>query len=155
MNYWLLKTDPDSFNIDDLAHAPRQTTAWDGVRNFQARNMLRDAMHTSDRAFLYHSNCAEPGIVGSVEVTRSGYVDVTAFDPHDHHFDPRSTEEKPLWYCVDIALRRQFSRPITLAELRRQPALHGLMILRRGNRLSVTPVTSQHWRHILKLAAVM
>lgn len=151
MNYWLIKSDPDSFSMDDLARAPRRTTSWDGVRNFQARNMLRDEMRRGDQAFFYHSNCAQPAIVGIVEVTRGGYVDVTAFDPRDHHYDPRSTREKPLWYCVDVRLRRRFPQPVTLEQLRAQPALRSLMILRRGNRLSVTPVSAQHWRHILTL----
>lgn len=152
MNYWLVKTDPDSFNINDLARSPRKTTAWDGVRNFQARNMLRDEMHKGDQAFFYHSNCAQPGIVGTVKISRNGYVDVTAFDSRDHHFDPRSTPEKPLWYCVDVTLLQRFPKPVTLADLRRQAALGNLMILRRGNRLSITPVTPKHWQYILRLA---
>ncbi|MGH8278068.1 MAG: EVE domain-containing protein [Gammaproteobacteria bacterium] len=153
MNYWLLKTDPGSFSIDDLARAPGQTTAWDGVRNFQARNMLRDAMRPGDLAFLYHSSCALPGIVGSVKVTRSGYLDVTAFNPRDHHFDPRSTPARPLWYCVDITLKQRFAQPVTLAELRAQRVLHDMLVLRRGNRLSVTPITAKHWKHIIQLTA--
>lgn len=153
MNYWLIKTDPESFSMDDLARAPRKTTAWDGVRNYQARNMLRDDMRKGDQAFFYHSSCAEPGITGTVTVTRSGYVDATAFDPHDHHFDPRSTPEHPLWYCVDITLLRHFPQPVTLVQLRREPALHDLMILRRGNRLSVTPVSVQHWHYINALVS--
>lgn len=154
MSYWLIKTDPDSFSMDDLARAPRKTTAWDGVRNFQARNMLRDDMRKGDQAFFYHSNCAEPGIVGTVTVTRGGYVDVTAFDPQDHHYDPRSTPERPLWYCVDITLSRRFPQPVTLVRLHQESALRDLMILRRGNRLSVTPVTPRHWQYINKLVTV-
>lgn len=153
MNYWLMKSEPSSFSIDDLAKAPRRTTVWDGVRNFQVRNMLRDQIKQNDLAFFYHSGNNEPGIAGTVKVSRSGYVDASAFDPKDHHFDPRSTEEKPLWYCVDVTLAERFKRIATLSELRRHAALKDMLILRRGNRLSITPVSAKHWQYILKLAA--
>lgn len=153
MNYWLMKSEPSSFSIDDLAKAPRRTTVWDGVRNFQVRNMLRDQIKQNDLAFFYHSGSNEPGIAGTVKVSRSGYVDASAFDPKDHHFDPRSTEEKPLWYCVDVTLAERFKRIVTLSELRRHAALKDMLILRRGNRLSITPVSAKHWQYILKLAA--
>jgi predicted RNA-binding protein with PUA-like domain len=152
MNYWLMKSEPESFSIEDLAKAPRRTTAWDGVRNFQVRNMLRDQMRKGDLAFFYHSGAA-PGIVGVMKVSCAGYVDHSAFDLKDHHFDPRSTLGKPLWYCVDVTLARRFCQPVTLAALRRYTALKDMLILRRGNRLSITPVSTKHWQFILKLAA--
>lgn len=153
MNYWLMKSEPSSFNIDDLARAPRRTTVWDGVRNFQVRNMLRDQISRGDSAFFYHSGADEPGIVGTMKVSRGGYVDASAFDRKDPHFDPRSTSEKPLWYCVDVTLVERFKHTVTLAELHRHAALQDLLILRRGNRLSITPVSAKHWHYILKLAA--
>ncbi|MGH8413912.1 MAG: EVE domain-containing protein [Gammaproteobacteria bacterium] len=153
MNYWLMKSDASSFGIDDLVKAPRKTTAWDGVRNFQVRNMLRDQMHKGDLAFFYHSSCAEPGIVGSMKVSREGYPDTTAFEPESHHFDPRSRSDNPLWYCVDVTLVKRFKQTFTLTELRRHAALKDMLILRRGNRLSITPVTAKQWQTILKHAA--
>ena len=147
-----MKSEPQAFSIDDLAHAPRQTAPWDGVRNYQARNMLRDRMRRGDLAFFYHSSCAVPGIVGIVKISRAGYPDPTAFDPENPHFDPRSSPEKPLWYCVNVTLVRRLRTPVTLAELRRHPTLKDLLILRRGNRLSITPVSAEHWSLILKLA---
>lgn len=153
MNYWLMKSEPGSFGIADLAKAPRKTTAWDGVRNFQVRNMLRDQIHKGDLAFFYHSSCAEPGIVGSMKVSRAGYPDITAFEPENHHFDPRSRPTNPLWYCVDVTLVTRFKNPVTLTELRRgHAALKNMLILRRGNRLSITPVTAKQWQYIFKLA---
>ncbi|MGB9430007.1 MAG: EVE domain-containing protein [Gammaproteobacteria bacterium] len=153
MNYWLMKSEPGSFGIDDLAKAPRKTTHWDGVRNFQVRNMLRDQLRKGDLAFFYHSSCAVPGIVGTMKVSRAGYPDSTAFEPENHHFDPRSSPANPIWYCVDVTLVKRFKRPVTLSELHRHSALKNMLILRRGNRLSVTPVTAKHWQYVIKLAA--
>ena len=153
MNYWLMKSEPASFSIDDLARAPRRTTVWDGVRNFQVRNMLRDRISKGDLAFLYHSGDSAPGIAGIMKVSCNGYVDTSAFDPQDHHFDPRSTPQNPLWYCVNVSLVQRFKRTITLSELRRHTALKDMLILRRGNRLSITPVSAKHWQYILKLTA--
>ncbi|MDE1888134.1 MAG: EVE domain-containing protein [Gammaproteobacteria bacterium] len=153
MNYWLMKSEPSSFSVDDLARAPHRTTVWDGVRNFQVRNMLRDQINKGDLAFFYHSGGSTPGIAGTMKVSRSGYVDASAFDPQDHHFDPRSTLPKPLWYCVDVTLVKRFKCVVTLAELRRHAALKDMLILRRGNRLSISPVSAIHWQYILKLAA--
>lgn len=153
MNYWLMKSEPSSFSIDDLAQAPRHTTVWDGVRNFQVRNMLRDQVSKGDLALFYHSGGNTPGIAGIMKVSRGGYVDSSAFDPQDHHFDPRSTPQKPLWYCVDVTLVKVFKHPVTLAELHRHTTLKDMLILRRGNRLSITPVSAKHWQYILKLAA--
>ena len=153
INYWLFKSEPDTFSIDDLAAAAKKTSAWDGVRNFQARNMLRDGMKKGDLAFFYHSSCAVPGIAGIVRIVRGGYPDPTAFDPQHHHFDAGSKREEPRWFAVDVRLVRKFKRIITLDELRRYAAkeLADLVILRRGNRLSVTPVTQREWDFVLTL----
>jgi predicted RNA-binding protein with PUA-like domain len=150
--YWLLKTEPDTFGIDDLESAPRRTTSWEGVRNYQARNMLRDEFSKGDLAFFYHSSCAEPGIAGIVEVVRAGYPDASAWH-RGPYFDARSTEKKPVWYTVDVRLKRRLKRVITLAELRSHAdgALSGFALLRRGNRLSVLPVDADHWRFITGL----
>ena len=153
MNHWLLKSEPGTFSIDDLAARPRRTTAWDGVRNYQARNMLRDSVKKGDAAFFYHSSCAVPGIAGIVDVVKGGHPDVTALDPAHDHFDPESTADEPRWYAIDVKLQRKFSRIITLDELRKHAggALEDLIMLKRGNRLSVTPVTEKNWDFILAL----
>jgi predicted RNA-binding protein with PUA-like domain len=153
MGHWLIKSEPDVFGIGDLAKAPRKTTHWDGVRNYQARNFLRDDMRVGDRAFFYHSNCDEPAIVGVVEVVRAGYPDHTAFDAKDPHFDRDSDPKQPRWFMVDVRLARTLAQPITLAALREHSggALEGFALLRRGNRLSVMPVSAAHWKFILGL----
>jgi predicted RNA-binding protein with PUA-like domain len=153
MNHWLLKSEPGTFGIDDLAARPKQTTAWDGVRNYQARNMLRDSMKKGDSAFFYHSSCDVPGIAGIVSIVKGGYPDATALDPKDHHYDPDSDPHEPRWYVVDVKLIRKFSRIITLDELRKyaNSSLKELLVLRRGNRLSVMPVTKKDWDFILEL----
>jgi predicted RNA-binding protein with PUA-like domain len=154
MKYWLMKSEPESFSIDALARAPRRTTCWDGVRNYQARNMLRDEMKRGDLAFFYHSNCEEPGIVGIVEIVREGYPDHTAFDPDDHHFDPKSDPENPRWYMVDVKLVEKLERAVSLRELKQHAGskLSGFQLLARGNRLSVMPVTSAQWKFITSLS---
>lgn len=151
MNYWLIKSEPSSFSIDDLARAPRKTTAWDGVRNYQARNMLRDQMRKGDQAFFYHSSCDVPGVAGVVEVVRTGYPDVTAFDPKDDHYDPESKRDDPRWFMVDVRLVRKLARVITLDELRAARGLSGMQLLKRGNRLSVMPVSAREWQLVLDL----
>ena len=153
MNYWLLKSEPDSFSIDALGKAPKQTTTWDGVRNFQARNMLRDSMKKGDLAFFYHSSCDVPGIAGIVSVVREGYPDVTAFDPKHHHYDADSNKEAPRWFVVELKLKRKLKRAITLDELRKyaDKKLKDFVLLRRGNRLSVMPVSKQDWDFVLGL----
>lgn len=150
MKYWLMKSEPESFSIDDLARAPRKTTCWDGVRNYQARNMLRDEMKRGDQAFFYHSNCEPPGIVGVVEIVREGYPDHTAFDPDDHHFDPKSDPAKPRWFMVDVKLVEKFPRALSLRELKEHAGdeLAGFQLLARGNRLSVMPVSPVHWKFV-------
>jgi predicted RNA-binding protein with PUA-like domain len=157
MNYWLLKSEPDSFSIGDLAAAPKQTATWDGVRNFQARNMLRDSMKKGDQAFFYHSSCEVPGIAGIVSVVKEGYPDKTADDPSHHHYDDKNRGQgssgEPRWYVVDVKLVRKFKRIISLDQLRihQSKALRDLVVLRRGNRLSVTPVTKKDWLFVLSL----
>lgn len=153
MNHWLLKSEPDAFSIDDLAALPKRTAAWDGVRNYQARNMLRDSIKKRDSAFFYHSSCAAPGIAGIVRVVRGAYPDASAFDRGHRHYDPESRPSEPRWHVVDVKLERKFSRVITLAELREfsGDALAGLLLLRRGCRLSVMAVAKKEWDFILTL----
>jgi predicted RNA-binding protein with PUA-like domain len=153
MGYWLMKSEPDVFGIDHLEKRPRRTEPWDGVRNYQARNMLRDEMRTGDLAFFYHSSCAEPGIVGIMEIVREGYPDATQFDPDAKYYDPASDPAQPRWYRVDVRYVRHLARPVALAELKiyADGPLAGLPLLRRGNRLSVMPVTPGQWAFILGL----
>jgi predicted RNA-binding protein with PUA-like domain len=153
MHYWLMKTEPGTFSVEDLAAAPRRTTAWDGVRNYQARNMLRDQMKRGDQVFLYYSSTQVPGIAAIMQITRAGYPDVTAFDRKDHHYDADSDPNAPRWYVVDVQLKRRLARIITLEELRAhaRTELKGMVLLRPGNRLSVTPVEAAHWKFILSL----
>lgn len=149
-HYWLMKSEPDAFGLETLAGMPAQTTMWDGVRNYQARNMLRDQMKKGDQAFFYHSNCAEPGIVAIVEVVREAYPDPTAQNPDSKYFDPRSTPDNPRWFVVDVKLKRRLQRNVTLAELKDDPALAAMALVRKGNRLSVMPVADAEWKHILE-----
>src|SRR3990172_5906388 len=135
-----MKTEPDCFGLDHLKAKPKRTEHWDGVRNYQARNFLRDGMARGDLAFFYHSSCAEPGVAGIVEVVREGYPDHTALDPESEHYDPKSTPANPIWYMVDVRLKREFRSPVTLATLRHTPSLAKMPLLARGNRLSVLPV---------------
>jgi predicted RNA-binding protein with PUA-like domain len=153
MQYWLMKTEPTVFSIEDLARAPRSTTSWDGVRNFQARNMLRDQMKKGDQVFLYYSSTDVPGIVGVMEVTKEGHPDTTAFEKKHDHYDVESDPKNPRWYMVDVRLKERFTRIITLVELRKHSGkeLKGMMLLRPGNRLSVTPVEPEHWKFIRSL----
>jgi len=151
MNYWLFKTEPMEFSIDDLAKKPAKTEHWDGVRNYQARNFMRDEMKVGDKAFFYHSNCEEPGIVGIVTVASKAYPDHTAFDKKDKHFDPKSDPDKPRWMMVDVKMARKLKRTISLKELKERSALTGMRLVQRGNRLSVMPVEKKHWDIILKI----
>lgn len=151
MHYWLMKSEPNAFSIDDLTAMPEQTEHWDGVRNYQARNMLRDQMQVGDLAFFYHSNCTMPGIVGIMEVVREGYPDHTALDPQSKHFDPKSSPEAPRWFMVDVRYLRHTGRLIPLAELKEHEALKNMPLVRKGNRLSVMPVTAAEWQAILRL----
>lgn len=151
MNYWLLKSEPDAFSIDDLANKAEQIEHWDGVRNYQARNMLRDQMKVGDLAFFYHSNCSPPGIVGIVEIVREGYPDFTAFDPDSKYFDSDSNPDKPRWFMVDVKFKRKFKRMLSLDELKQRPELLGMQLLKKGNRLSIVPVSAQQWAFITEL----
>jgi predicted RNA-binding protein with PUA-like domain len=152
MHYWLMKTEPSTFGLAHLAAAPRRTTAWDGVRNYQARNLLRQ-MRKGDQAFLYHSSTEVPGIVAIMQIVKEAYPDPTAFERKHHHFDPDSDPKNPRWFMVDVQLKRPLARTITLEELRthERKQLQGMLLLRRGNRLSVTPVEAAHWQFILSL----
>ena len=152
MRYWLMKSEPDEFSIDDLAKAPKQTTAWFGVRNYQARNFMRDDMRAGDRAFFYHSSCPEPGIAGIVEISRLAYPDATQFDPKSDYYDPKSTRDAPRWMNVDVRLVRKTSL-VGVQTLRETKGLQDMVTLRRGNRLSITPVTPAEWKIIENLAS--
>jgi len=151
MKHWLMKSEPGEFGIDDLESRTSQIEAWDGVRNYQARNMMRDTMKTGDLVFFYHSNCETPGIVGIARIVREAYPDPTAFDPNNKHFDPSSKPDDPRWFMVDVQFVRKLKRTITLSELKNKPELEGLALLRRGNRLSVMPVEEKMWEYILTL----
>lgn len=143
MRYWLMKSEPDAYGIDDLARDG--VTAWWGVRNYQARNFMRDQMKPGDRGFFYHSNCKEPGIVGIVEVSKAAYPDATQFDRKSKYYDPKATPENPRWVNVEVKLVKK-TRPVSLAELRAQPELAAMRVLATGNRLSITPVDPAHWK---------
>lgn len=146
-----MKSEPDAFSIDDLAKKPKQTDRWEGVRNFQVRNMLRDQIKRNDLAFFYHSSCKVPGIAGIVEVVTDGYPDPTALNPESRYYDPRSTQDAPRWFMVDVRLVEKFPQIIPLTQLRQYPQLSDMLLLRKGSRLSVTPVTSQQWQFIVSV----
>ena len=147
MRYWLMKSEPSDASIDDVLAMPRQTVAWYGVRNYQARNFMRDQMRLGDKVFFYHSNCAEPGIVGLAEVAKLAYPDQTQFDAKSKYFDPKATPEIPRWFNVDVRVTKK-TRLVGLAELRAHPELDKLRILQRGNRLSITPLDPAEWNFI-------
>lgn len=150
--YWLMKSEPDAFSIDDLARSPKQTTSWDGVRNYQARNFMR-AMKAGDQVLFYHSNAQPPCLVGLAEVVRTAYPDATQFDPQDVHYDPGSIPDQPRWDVVDIRFVRKFAAPLSLNLLKEQASLQGMELLRKGSRLSVQPVSAAEWKEILQLAS--
>lgn len=150
-HYWLFKSEPETFGIQHLAKRPKQTEPWNGVRNFQVRNMLKNEIKVGDLGFFYHSSCTPPGIAGIIEVVKEGYPDPTARDPESQYYDPLSTKEKPRWYMVDVKLVKIFKRFITLEELKQQHALENMVVCRRGSRLSISPVTAKEWDFILKL----
>ena len=147
MHYWLMKSEPGELSIDDAFAAPRHTVPWFGVRNYQARNFMRDAMRVGDGVLFYHSSCAQPGIAGLAEIASTPYPDDTQFDPHGKYFDAKATRENPRWMLVDVRVLKK-TRLITLDELREQPELADMPVLKRGNRLSITPVTNSEWRCI-------
>ncbi len=151
MSYWLLKSEPSSFSFADLLASPKTTTCWDGVRNYQARNFMRDGMRKGDLAFFYHSSTEPPGIAGIVEIVRAAYPDPSAFDSASDYYDARTSPDDPAWLMVDVRAKRMFDELITLAELRETPGLDGMELLRRGSRLSVQPVQAEHWDRIVAL----
>lgn len=148
-HYWLMKVEPDSYSIDDLARDEK--TRWEGVRNYQARNFLRDSIKKGDFVFFYHSNAEPSGIVGIAEVVREGYPDPSAYDPKDVHYDPKSKRDNPTWYVVDIAFVQKFKRLIPLQEMKAIAGLEKMLVLQRGQRLSVQPVTPKEWEIVCKL----
>ncbi|MEP6874375.1 MAG: EVE domain-containing protein [Burkholderiales bacterium] len=150
MRYWLMKSEPSECSIDDLSKTPKHTVPWVGVRNYQARNFMRDDMQPGDGVLFYHSSCPEPGIAGLAEVASAAYADATQFDPRSHYFDVKSKPDAPRWLHVDVKLVRK-TRLLSLAEMRETPTLASLLVLKRGNRLSITPVTPDEWRAVLKL----
>lgn len=149
MKHWLFKSEPTTFSIDDLAKSPKHTTYWNGIRNYQVRNMLRTDIQIGDLVFFYHSNATPPGIVGIMEVVKAGYPDFTAQDKNSDYYDPKSTHDNPIWYMVDVRLVKKFSRMITLDQIKAIPELKNMLIVRKGNRLSITPVTENEWKTIL------
>ena len=150
MRYWLMKSEPDDFSIDDLMRAAKKTTPWFGVRNYQARNYMRDEMQLGDQALFYHSSCEVPGIAGIVEIARLAYPDATQFDYKSRYFDPKSTRTKPRWFNVDVRLAKK-TRLLPLTELRDYPQLADMRLLQRGNRLSITPVEPEEWKFIMSV----
>jgi len=149
LRYWLMKSEPDEFSIDDLVAAPGQTTPWVGVRNYQARNFMRDQMRVGDQVFFYHSSCPQPGIAGLAEVASTAYPDETQFDPESDYYDPKATPEAPRWFNVDVKLVCK-TNLVPLAELRKYPELAQMRLLQRGNRLSITPIDPAEWKFITK-----
>lgn len=149
MRYWLMKSEPGEVSIDDALAAPHHTVAWTGVRNYQARNFMRDAMTVGDGVLFYHSSCAEPGIAGLAEVASTPYPDETQFDPASHYFDPKATQETPRWMLVDVRIREK-TRLLPLSELRQTPELADMVVLQKGSRLSITPVAADEWKFICK-----
>ena len=150
--YWLMKSEPDEVSVDDALAAPKATVPWTGVRNYQARNFMRDAMRIGDGVLFYHSSCAEPGIVGIARVASTAYPDPTQFDPKSPYYDAASKREEPRWLLVDVQVLRK-TRNLTLPEMRADPELQDMVVLRKGNRLSITPVEPRHWKRVLQLLA--
>jgi predicted RNA-binding protein with PUA-like domain len=152
VQYWLFKTEPDAFGIDDLAARPHQTEHWDGIRNYQARNFLRDQVQLGDQVFIYHSSCKEVGIAGLAEIARTAYPDHSQFDPESKYFDPKSEVQAPRWYMVDVKLKQKFSQVLLLSTIKSMPQLTELGLLKKGHRLSIMPVLSEEFFHLLQAA---
>ncbi|MBO67113.1 MAG: EVE domain-containing protein [Acidiferrobacteraceae bacterium] len=151
MKYWLMKSEPDVYSIEHLAAEIKGTAYWDGIRNYQARNFIRDDMKVGDLAFFYHSNCAEPGIVGVMEIASAAYPDYTAFDPKEKYFDSKSEKTNPRWFMVDVKLRRKFRISLSLKDIRLEKKLSKMKLVQPGNRLSISPVTKIEWDHIMAM----
>lgn len=152
MAYWLFKTEPDAFSIDDLANRENQTEPWDGVRNYQARNFLRDDVALGDRVFIYHSSCKHVGIAGVAEVVKAGYPDATQFDPESNYYDPKSKPESPRWFRVDVKFVEKFHKVLPLAEIKAMPAIVELPLVKKGGRLSIMPVSENEWQQLYAAA---
>ncbi len=152
MQYWLMKSEPGEVSIDDLKSFPNQTVEWFGIRNYQARNFMRDQMNPGDKAIFWHSSCKEPGVYGIVEVIGTAHPDTTQFDPANDYYEPKATSEKPVWWCVDVKFVAK-TRYISIQELRRYPELANMRVLQKGNRLSITPLSEGEWQFIMNLAA--
>ena len=152
MAYWLMKSEPDVYPIDHLRSQKRKTDYWDGIRNYQARNFMRDQMKKGDLAFFYHSNCAEPAVVGIMEIACTAYPDHTAFNSNEKYFDAKSDPDNPRWLMVDVRLKKKFKNPVTLQSIKAQKKLGDMRLVQRGNRLSILPVTALEWHHIVKMA---
>lgn len=151
MNYWLMKSEPSCFSLDDLEKMPGGIEHWDGVRNYQARNLLRDVIRVGDGVLFYHSNCPQPAIVGLARVVKEGYPDHTALDPREQHFDPKATADNPIWFMVDVQYLCHLPHPLNREDMRKHPVLADMGVLRKGNRLSVQPVTAREWQAVLAL----
>ncbi|MFA7229209.1 MAG: EVE domain-containing protein [Melioribacteraceae bacterium] len=152
MRYWLLKSEPEVFSIDDLANEKNQTTYWNGVRNYQARNFLRDDFKRGDKVIFYHSNAEPPAAVGICEIVKEGYPDFTAFDPDSDHFDPKSKKDSPTWFMVDIKFIGKFSRAVSIGEIKANKKLQKMPLIQRGNRLSVIPLTKDEFDELLRMS---
>lgn len=150
MKYWLMKSEPGEVSIDDVMNMPNQTVEWFGVRNYQARNFMRDEMQLGDKAIFWHSSCKEPGIYGIVTVATEAHPDSLQFDPNSEYFEPKSTADKTLWWCVDVKFERK-TKYISIQELRQYPELAAMRVLQKGNRLSITPITTEEWNFIVTL----
>ena len=151
MQYWLMKTEPTTFSVDDLAKCPGKRDHWDGIRNYQVRNMIRDDMRQGDLAFMYYSSCKEPGIVAIMEIVKEAYPDDTAFNPEEHYYDPKSDPDNPRWFMVDVKLKRKLKSYISLELLKQQKALQDMRLLAKGNRLSIMPLTKKQWDYVLAM----
>ncbi|MEM7294208.1 MAG: EVE domain-containing protein [Pseudomonadota bacterium] len=151
MNYWLMKSEPDVYGIEHLKAEPKKTDHWDGIRNYQARNMMRDDMKKGDLAFFYHSSCPVPGIVGIMTIVREAYVDHTQFDPKEKYYDPKSSRDNPRWIMVDVKHKKSFKTVLTLTEIKQHKALANMRLVQKGNRLSIMSVTKKEWDYILGL----
>ena len=150
MSYWLMKSEPDTYSIDDLARDGR--THWEGIRNYRARNMIRDEMRPGDRAYFYHSSCEVPAVVGVMKIASEAYPDPTQFDRKSHYYDPKSTQDNPRWFVVDVEFEKKLPQPVTLAEIRERKSFADFRLVKRGNRLSVLPVSAKHWNAVQKMA---
>ena len=150
MQYWLFKTEPDAFSVDDLANMPNQTEHWDGIRNYQARNYLRDRVKLGDQVFIYHSSCKSVGIVGLAEVVKEAYADHTQFNPESKYYDPKADPDKPRWYMVDIKFKQKFDNLLSLKEIKTMPEIKDIGLVKKGHRLSIMPVPQNEWDTLIE-----